>query len=65
MVNFTQTSDGLYDKHEYKLVYSDGKVQIFENYYDLMYTWTNTNKELTSHVEVLDKKVKKQKSMGF
>lgn len=65
MENFTQTSDKLYENHTYQLVYQNGDKKIFENYYDLMFTWTNTKKELLSHVEVLDNKSKSKNAKGF
>ncbi len=65
MESFTQTSDMLYEKHTYQLVYQNGNKKIFENYYDLMHTWVNTKKELLSHVEVLDKKNKSSNVKGF
>ncbi len=65
MENFTQTSDKLYEKHTYQLVYKNGDKQVFENYYDLMFTWTNTKKDLLSYVEVLDNKNKSKNVKGF
>lgn len=67
--NFEQTSDGLYDRHEYKLVYSNDQSVIFDNYEDLRRTWWETPEQFLSHVEVLDKKKNKSKnkskSKGF
>lgn len=65
METFKQTSDGLYDRHDYKLVFSDGKHLIFDNYEDVQILWFQTPWQFLSHIEVLDKKKKKSKSKGF
>lgn len=59
---FKQTCDKPYDRHHYKLVYSDGKDKVFDNYEDAQLTWFQTPSQFLSHVEVLDKK---SKSKGF
>jgi len=51
-----------YDRHDYKVVYSDGTYQFFDNYEDAQLLWWNRSGNFLSHVEVLDKK---QKSKGF
>jgi len=56
---FKQTSDELYDRHRYKLVYSNNQEVIFDNYQDVQEAWWNTPPEFVSHIEVLDKKQKK------
>lgn len=61
---FTQTSDALYDKHQYKVVYTNGQSCIVDCYEDVYKIWMNTSQELTSHVEVLDRKQQKTKK-GF
>jgi hypothetical protein len=60
--SFTQTSDKPYDRHDYKLVYENGKEVIFNNYEDVQVTWFQHDGNFLSHVEVLDKK---QKKKGF
>lgn len=63
---FTQTSDELYEKHDYRLVYENGMKKVFDNYQDLFREWYTSSKDDLSHVEVLDKKVKKDKNKkGF
>ena len=62
MKTFKQTSDNPYDRHDYKLVLSNGKEIIFDNYEDVQVTWFQTAPQFLSHVEVLDKKTK---SKGF
>jgi hypothetical protein len=51
-----------YDRHDYKLVYEDGREVIFDNYEDIQVTWFQRHGNFLSHVEVLDKK---QKTKGF
>ena len=63
--NFKQTSDGLYNRHDYKLVYRNNQSTIFDNYEDLRRTWWESPEQFLSHVEVLDKKKPKPKSKGF
>lgn len=68
--NFEQTCNKLYDRHDYKLIFSNGKSVIFDNYEDLRRTWWETSSQFLSHVEVLDhinssiKKAKKDKGFG-
>jgi hypothetical protein len=65
METFKQTSDDPYDRHDYKLVFSDCKTLVFDNYEDLQLVWFQSPWQFLSHVEVLDKKKKKTKSKGF
>jgi hypothetical protein len=58
---FKQTCDKPYDRHDYKLVYGDGKEVIFDNYEDVQLIWFQNGGNFLSHIEVLDKK----KSKGF
>lgn len=60
---FKQTCDKPYDRHRYKLIYSDGKEVIFDNYMDIQACWFQTPSQFLSHVEVLDISQKKKK--GF
>lgn len=59
---FKQTSDEPYLRHHYKLVYSDGTYQVFDNYEDVQVLWFHRGGNFLSHIEVLDKKTK---SKGF
>jgi hypothetical protein len=52
---FKQTSDKPYDRHNYKLVLSNGKEVIFEDYEDVQVTWFQTPHQFLSHIEILDK----------
>ena len=62
---FEQTSNEPYNRHDYKLVYTNGETKVFEEHQDFMAAWFQYPKQLLSHGEVLDKKVKKTKSGGF
>jgi len=63
---FDKTSNEIYNRHDYKLVYTNGENKVFENHQDFMAAWFQYPKHLLSHGEVLDKKVKnKTKSGGF
>ena len=58
---FEATSDGLYDRHHYKLILSSGKSVEVDDYQTVRETWFNTPKQFLSHVEVVDAK----QSKGF
>jgi hypothetical protein len=58
---FQQTSDEPYLRHDYKVVFEDGKTVVFDNYEDAQLLWWNRSGNFLSHIEVLDKK----KSKGF
>ena len=58
---FKQTSDEPYIRHDYKVVFEDGKEVIFDNYEDVQRTWFQNSGCFLSHIEVLEKK----KSKGF
>jgi len=46
-------------------VYTNGNTKVFEDHQEFMAAWFQYPKQLLSHAEVLDKKVKKTKSGGF
>lgn len=52
--NFTQTSDEPYDRHRYKIVFSEGKEIILDDYEHVQAIWFQTASSFLSHVEVLD-----------
>jgi len=54
-----------YLRHDYKLVFTNGKSIVFDNYEDVQRTWFQSPNQFLSHVEVLDHKEKKQKTKGF
>ena len=58
---FTETSDGMYDRHHYKIVSQDGKSMIVDNWEDVRSIWWNS--KFLSHVDVLD--IKKKGGKGF
>lgn len=55
---FKQTCDKPYLRHHYKLVLTDGREVIFDNYEDVQVTWFQTAGQFLSHIEVLDIKQK-------
>jgi len=57
---FSQTSDKLYDRHDYKIVDSSGDFVIIDNWQDTQLLWWNTPSQFLSHIEVLDKKTPKK-----
>jgi hypothetical protein len=52
--NFTQTSDEPYNRHRYKIVFSEGKEIILDDYEHVQAIWFQTASSFLSHVEVLD-----------
>lgn len=68
MTHFTNTSDLLYDKHDYKLVKTNGKRIVFDNWEDAKSYWfQNVSFGNLNYFEVLDKGIvsKKEKRKGF
>ena len=62
---FAQTSEGPYNRHNYRFVYSNDRSIIYESYEQVLEAWFNTPSMFKSHVEVLDKPDnKKKKSNG-
>lgn len=53
---FTVTSDGLYDRHTYNLILSNGQHEHYETWEEVQVRWFNTPGQFLSHVEILDKK---------
>ena len=62
---FQQTFYKPYDRHDYKLVYTDGNFKIFNNHEEFQATWFQTANMFLSHAEVLDKKTKQKTLKGF
>jgi hypothetical protein len=61
MTNFTQTSDIPYDRHNYKLVQTNGKSIIFDNWEDAKSYWfQKTSFGNLNYFEVLDKNEKRK-----
>ena len=54
MKTFRQTSDKLYDKHHYKIVFEDDDWITVEHYEDVYQVWNQFHG--ADHVLVLDKK---------
>lgn len=62
---FEQTSDGLYDRHDYRVVAQGGDSVIVNDYMSAQEIWWN-KKAFLSHIDVLDKKqIKKKSTKGF
>jgi len=59
---FSQTSDGLYDRHSYKIVYTSGKTKIYDSWDQAQGAWFQSPSGWMSHIEVIDKK---KKEKGF
>lgn len=54
--SFTHTSLEPYDRHQYKLVFQDGRTMIFDSYTEIQDIWYSAPPETLSHVEVIDRK---------
>jgi|TARA_B100001094_G_scaffold101825_1_gene97977 hypothetical protein len=52
---FTETSDGLYDRHNYKIIGKNGESIVVDNWQTVQEIWWNRGLFL-SHIEVLDQK---------
>ena len=50
---FTQTSDGSYDRHFYRIVLTNGDLTV-DDYEQMRSFWFNYDSKLLSHVEVID-----------
>ena len=61
---FAQTSDELYDRHDYKIVYSNSQSVVVDNWHTVRALWFEAPAQFLSHVEVLDKKPSKSKGFG-
>ena len=57
---FTVSSDGLYDRHHYKIIDTFGKSVVVESWEEVQQLWWNTSKQFLSHIEILDKPSKKK-----
>ena len=62
---FEQTSNEPYERHDYKLVYTDGNFKVFNTFEEFQATWFQTANMFLSHAEVLDKKTKQKTLKGF
>lgn len=60
---FTQTSDGSYDRHLYRIVLATGESLTVDDYEQMRSFWFNYDSKLLSHVEVIDEV--KQPVKGF
>ena len=51
---FTQTSDKPYDRHFYRMVLTNGKSIVLEDYEQMRAMWFQYDSKFLSHVEVID-----------
>jgi len=63
---FTHTSDGLYDRHHYELIFTDGRRVKYTSWSEAYNAWMVNvqNKNLVT-LEVLDIPKKRTKAKGF
>jgi hypothetical protein len=59
---FKQTSNEPYLRHDYKVVFENGREVIFDNYEDVQVIWFQNGGNFLSHIEVIDRK---QEAKGF
>lgn len=53
MKTFTCTSDKLYDRHSYRLIWKDGSYTDYDNYEIMRYMW-HEYKHMAERVHVVD-----------
>ena len=53
--HFTQTSYTLYDRHDYKMVYTNNQSVVVDSWEQVRQLWWETPLQFQSHIEVLDK----------
>ena len=58
---FELTSEEPYDRHDYKVVMTNGKTIITDNWDTVQMLWFQNPPQFISHVEVLDKENNKTK----
>ena len=64
MENFEQTCYKPYDRHDYKIIFTNKTSKIFDNYMDVQAAWFQTPNQFLSRIEVLDQK-KRTHPKGF
>ena len=55
---FSQTCFKPYDRHKYKLIFTNGRTVVYDDYMDCQAAWFQTSEMFLGHVEVLDRKSK-------
>ena len=71
MNSFKGTSDALYERHNYRLVLSNGQSIVYGSWEETQAMWWKGGANTFSHVEVLDRpapkkpKAKKTRGKGF
>jgi len=61
---FTQTSDGSYDRHLYRIVLANGESLTVDDYEQMRSFWFNYDSKFLSHVEVIDDVKESVKGFG-
>ena len=51
---FTQTCDKPYDRHHYKMVYSNNQSIVVDSWEKVRQVWWETPANFASHIEVID-----------
>jgi|TARA_B100000902_G_scaffold311818_1_gene301760 hypothetical protein len=62
---FTETCPKPYDRHSYRVVFSNGQSEWYPHWDVAQARWFQTPNQFLSHIEVVDPKKKKEKSGGF
>lgn len=63
---FTRTSDGLYDRHRYRIIFNEYPEIEVESYEEVLDIWNQfIGSSSIRTVEILDRKVRKGKPKGF
>ncbi len=52
---FTETSSESYERHDYKIVYSNDQSIVVDNWEHVQMLWFQAPTKFLSHIEVLDK----------
>jgi len=61
---FTQTSNEPYDRHHYKMVYSNNQSVVVDSWEKVRKLWWETPSQFASHIEVIDMNNQTKKSNG-
>ena len=62
---FAQTSNDPYDRHHYRIVFTNGQSELYEDWQVAHSRWFQTPGQFLSHMEVVDVKPKKKSKGGF
>jgi len=62
---FSQTCNKPYDRHHYKIVFTNGQSEVYEDYQVAHSKWFQSPGQFLSHMEVIDIKKEKKAGKGF